>query len=265
MSSTPESERSATATQPFWNDSSVGDLVIRSSDGVNFHVHKDVLSPPHRREACRRSAGRQRGVGEARAANLRPLAHPSEQSPAHPPPPRRSAQIRSSTRGHGLPATCAPPFSTRQAEPAQCLRIGLRVRARRLAALHTLRMPIFFEYVDELELISVRQYHRLCEYRKACGVAALGATSWQGHSSLLEFTPDADKACSLALLEPVMTSAQGCSACWGGIHDKVTGFSELMREELRRLIAEVGSSVLMSRVENAVSDFQVPGSLTEHS
>ncbi|KAI8972412.1 hypothetical protein BD414DRAFT_540302 [Trametes punicea] len=44
----------------------------------------------------------------------------------------------------------------------------------RVAARNTLRCSIYLDYTEELELPPFRAFHRLLEYRKACGAAASG-------------------------------------------------------------------------------------------
>lgn len=42
----------------------------------------------------------------------------------------------------------------------------------RAAARHSLRLPIYFEYSKELDLLSPRAYHHLFDYRRECGAVA---------------------------------------------------------------------------------------------
>lgn len=116
----------------------------------------------------------------------------------------------------------------------------------RTAARHSLRTPIHFEYVDELELITLCAFHNLSDYRRRCSVAARRVTSYNGTLSwpafkclqlcrnhvkvgariddaweaylrkldrIFEFAPDPERVRDAALVDPVIKIVKGPEEC----------------------------------------------------
>lgn len=132
------------------------------------------------------------------------------------------------------------------------------------------------DYVEELDLISIRTFHKLSAYRSQCIAAALREVnawydfrtteqlkpskhcnqcskverggykvraSWAIYMEKLgrslEQTPDAMNARSSSLLQPVIESARNCHTCLKDIHYTAEMVSSSLEESVKKAIDKV--------------------------
>ncbi|TBU38735.1 hypothetical protein BD309DRAFT_492650 [Dichomitus squalens] len=315
MSPTPTITTASLDDAPFYLDPAVGDLIIRSSDCVDLHVHKDIMTHASPVFSSMLSLPQPKSHSPGDDFCDKPLVDVHEDSavwshlipicyiPCLPSPPLSASDldliraVLDAARKYQMvsvtnvmrrvlvtrPVVLQKPVSV---YAVGCV-YGLEDVAR-VAAWSSLSEPLFVEYVPELDLISVRTFHRLSEYRTRCVAAALKVTApagrWEnvnerllrigsgsgcfsqdgcqivgrvGTSTLyrrcwatyvekleriLEQTPDAAKARSAVLLEPVIQSAQYCHVCLKTIHANVdaasTGLEKMLKEAIKEVVLE---------------------------
>ena len=182
-----------TALPHLFCDPLVGDIIIRTCDGVEFHVHRDILS----RESPFFSAMLSLPQAPPGPSDTKPLVEVQEgREPwsdlipfcyTHVLPtvdnPRKACALLEAGRKYemtsitdGVHRALLDP-AVLAIEPIICYALACAYDlpdVAQAAARHSLKTPIYFEYVEELELISFRDWHRLSQYRKRCSAAARG-------------------------------------------------------------------------------------------
>lgn len=181
---------------PFYLDPTIGDLVIRSSDDIDFYVHKDIV--------IRASPTLSTMLASPQAAPAatcgKPLLQVQEDSAVwmrlvpllYVPRPSKPALDASQLGLIRAILDAAQKYSI--SSITECMRRILGspavVAARpvnvyavacayefedvaRIAAQYSLRKPVGVDYVEELDLTSTRTWHKLSAYRHQCVVAAL--------------------------------------------------------------------------------------------
>ena len=190
------------ATSVFYRDSAVGDLVIRSSDGVEYHVHKDVMTrcspffasmlslpqPPSEPTVCGKPV-----VATSEDSKiwfyLIPLCYVAitfikdDLGLIHALlEAARKYDIQVARESMRLALHRPDLMRTR---PLSVFALGCAydlADVTHAAARQSLATSVYFEYVPELDLISIRTWHALSEYRRACAAAACNVVSWAGVS-----------------------------------------------------------------------------------
>ncbi|KAI9069768.1 hypothetical protein FKP32DRAFT_1640477 [Trametes sanguinea] len=121
----------------------------------------------------------------------------------------------------------------------------------RVAARQTLTATIYFEYSKELDLIPLRAYHRLSEYRRRCGDAIRAqiqanqiiATPFlpyvESIYSQAVYLPDPNLARSKVLTAKVIQSVSVCPYCPEIIHGVCSKASEALYKWLEEAVTQV--------------------------
>lgn len=193
----PASGPHVSEDSPHW-DCSMGDLIIRTSDGVEFHVERErlaIASPvftdmfflPHPPGGTSLSSAEKpiMDVSESGAVWERILymCH-------HPPEPAfeytHMQSLLDAGRKYSISAVKermgqmlrSPDYLDKKPVSVYALACAYSITdVARLAARRTLRLGPVFEYVPELAAISGRAYHYLLQYRQKCSVAARAVVS----------------------------------------------------------------------------------------
>ncbi|KAI1790066.1 hypothetical protein LXA43DRAFT_1095783 [Ganoderma leucocontextum] len=200
MPSSPTTTAASTNDPPFYLDPAVGDLVIRSSDGIDFHVHKDTLTRASPFFATTLSPPHPASTRSVEVVCGKPLIEAQEDSAVwthvipvcyvpRPPEPALDASqldliraILHAARKYNIASVTecmrgvlkSPAIVT--VKPVGVYAVacvyGLEDVAR-VAARRSLSEPVCVDYVEELDLISIRTFHKLSAYRTRCIAAAL--------------------------------------------------------------------------------------------
>ena len=200
MSSSPTAEVTSPNDPPFYLDPAIGDLVIRSSDDIDFYVHQDILIHTSSSLSTMLALPKDASGRSIDAVSGKPLIKVQEDSTvwAHlvpliyvprPPVPALDASqldlicaILDAARKHDVPSVTecmrgvlkAPAIVT--AKPVSVYAVACAYELEdvaRIAARESLSEPLRPDYVEELDLISIRTFHKLSAYRSQCIAAAL--------------------------------------------------------------------------------------------
>jgi len=183
-------------------DPDASDVTLRSSDNVDFHVYKLILSlaSPIFKDMFslpQLSISPQDGPGLSDDKAIVPLSEDSRTIaiflkfcyPAADPELETLEEVQSTlemmrkyvvgeVQKRLVKVLISPKFIEK--EPVRVFAIACRYKLEveaRLAAKYSLGHDLFGEFSTDLEHISAATYHRLLEYRKSCGIAAYTLTT----------------------------------------------------------------------------------------
>ncbi|KAM5539754.1 hypothetical protein V8D89_006567 [Ganoderma adspersum] len=241
MSSSPSAEVTSLNDPPVYLDPAIGDLVIRSSDDIDFHVHQDILTHTSPSLSTMLALPKTASGRSVDAVSGKPLIRVQEDStvwahlvpliyvPRPPIPPLDASQldliraILDAARKYDIPSVTecmrgvlkSPAIV--KAKPVSVYAVACAYELEdvaRIAARQSLSEPLGADYVEELDLISIRTFHKLSAYRSQCIAAALremnawhnyynldpstpGKMMWPGYRNMNQLTPGYDcKLCS---------------------------------------------------------------------
>ncbi|KAL7284526.1 hypothetical protein ACG7TL_001817 [Trametes sanguinea] len=187
-----DSTLAPTAVSALYRNPRIGDLILRTSDGVELHVYRAIVAasasvfedmfsipqPPSTPDGKPTI-----DVAESSTVweTLIMLCYAPRQGIADDFADLGAARaILEAGKKYNMPAAtvCAstalvlPHFVEEQPYSVYALGCAYKLpEVARVAARHTLRFPIYFDHSKELDLIPLRAYHRLSDYRRRCGEA----------------------------------------------------------------------------------------------
>ncbi|OBZ66359.1 hypothetical protein A0H81_13587 [Grifola frondosa] len=255
----------AIATSPF--DDREADIVIRSSDQVEFYVHKIILSvasPVFRdmfalAQPSRSSTGKEEPV-EVQESSIvldmllrlcYPVAAPSiglndivavlESA--------RKYQM-DGVKGRMKEILLLPNSWQEQPLQVYALACGCGFSdVAMTAARCLLRRELFNEvYTKDLRQITGGAYHRLLEYRRDCSRAATAVASAQSHQEWMgEINPTALEKCphgavvsTTTVLRPVIENLPHlCDKCSKSVPISLFQFAKLLEDEVEKAVSQV--------------------------
>ena len=186
----------------FYRDPTMGDFVIRSSEGVDFYVHKDVIarashtfsdmvSLPQPPDAPLAKNGKSFVDTEEAShvwTHVIPLCY--FRFPAFPTPITELNVIRTileAGRKYQISSVIECVRRTLldgkilDSSPLEAYALACTYElgdVARAAARASLKQSIYFSYSQSLEELSIRQFHLLFKYRQECSAAAQAAVLW---------------------------------------------------------------------------------------
>ena len=271
----------------FYRDPTVGDLVIRSSDGIDYHVHKDVMSNASPFFASMLSLPQ---PPSEPTFNGKPIVETQEDSDVWSSiiplcyvagmfnradialirallDAARKYEMRLVTESI---RQCLLDPALAGAHPLSVFALGCAFElpdVARAGARHSLKTPVYFDYVPELELVSLRTWHALSVYRKACAAAALAVISWEGRSWLnTNFTAGryVEVSCkNTKTCRRVVRSGRGVRLAWATYIDKLANLLKYTPDGTQACAPELLEPIMKSARDCDVCSGVIKGHVEE--
>ncbi|RPD55408.1 hypothetical protein L227DRAFT_588488 [Lentinus tigrinus ALCF2SS1-6] len=255
--------------QPY-RDSAIGDVIIRTSDGVCPVIDASPVF------ADMFALGREAAAadGEKPDIALLPFCHLAEE------PPITLDDISLLLEAGRKYRMVAVTWQFLYEKPFAVYTLACMTGVPRVAALaarRTLAGPLYLEYAKEYRYVSGLALYNLLDFRRRCGIAAADVVSitssnqvpaWMQSSPVLldmktcgsvyfrdvrgsfvaymerlhdalKLCPDSSLASSTKMLSPVITSALGCKSCASKIFDDTMRSAKVLESKIAEAIGKV--------------------------
>ncbi|OSD00630.1 hypothetical protein PYCCODRAFT_1414007 [Trametes coccinea BRFM310] len=250
-----------TAVSALYRNPRIGDLILRTSDGVELHVYRAIVAasasvfedmfsipqPPSTPDGKPTI-----DVAESSTVweTLIMLSYAPRQGIADDFADLGAAHaILEAGKKYNMPAAtvCAstalvlPHFVEEQPYSVYALGCAYKLpEVARVAARHILRFPIYSDHSKELDLIPLRAYHRLSDYRRRYVVKPF-LRYLETLYAQLEYLPDSNLARSMALKLTAPTAT--CIECARTFQQEVSRGSETVYRWIEEAISQVALEV----------------------